>query len=71
MIGQSFLSAKIVGDGATAIPVDQVCVPWWSFTKTALGTAALQLVARGVWVSESDRARVTAGLAKEVEAVNQ
>jgi D-alanyl-D-alanine carboxypeptidase len=47
MTDQSFLSARIDGDGATAIPVDQVCVPWWSFTKTALATAALQLVARG------------------------
>src|SRR5687768_11403862 len=47
MTDQDFLSARIDGDGTIAITSDQVSVPWWSFTKTALATAALQLVARG------------------------
>jgi CubicO group peptidase (beta-lactamase class C family) len=49
MTDQPFLSARIDGDGTIAIGGDRAAsVPWWSFTKTALATAALQLVARGL-----------------------
>jgi CubicO group peptidase (beta-lactamase class C family) len=41
------LTARIDGGGRAETCADQVHVPWWSFTKTALATAALQLVARG------------------------
>lgn len=44
---EPFLSARIDGDDTTALGNDQASVPWWSFTKTALATAALKLVARG------------------------
>jgi len=47
MADQPFLTARINVDGTMAFPADHVRVPWWSFTKTALATGALQLVARG------------------------
>ena len=43
----SFITARI---DSAEVPVDwvqQSRVPWWSFTKTALATAALRLVAQG------------------------
>jgi D-alanyl-D-alanine carboxypeptidase len=42
-----FLTARIDADHVPKICSDHNCVPWWSFTKTALATAALQLVDRG------------------------
>jgi D-alanyl-D-alanine carboxypeptidase len=42
-----FLTARIDADHAPKDWSDHSCVPWWSFTKTALATAALQLVDRG------------------------
>jgi CubicO group peptidase (beta-lactamase class C family) len=42
-----FLTARMDADGGPETSADQKRVPWWSFTKTALATAALQLVARG------------------------
>jgi D-alanyl-D-alanine carboxypeptidase len=42
-----FLTARIDADHAPKNCSDHNCVPWWSFTKTALATAALQLVDRG------------------------
>jgi CubicO group peptidase (beta-lactamase class C family) len=47
MTHQPVLTARIDGNGGPEIRADYVRVPWWSFTKTALATAALQLVARG------------------------
>jgi CubicO group peptidase (beta-lactamase class C family) len=47
MIDQPLLTARINGEETAAFSPDQMCVPWWSLTKTALATAALQLVARG------------------------
>ena len=47
MTDQHFLTARIDADNGPAIDVDHALVPWWSFTKTALATAALQLVALG------------------------
>jgi CubicO group peptidase (beta-lactamase class C family) len=47
MTDHPFLTAFIDGDGGPGIDADDALVPWWSFTKTALATAALQLVARG------------------------
>jgi D-alanyl-D-alanine carboxypeptidase len=48
MKGQSFLTARIDSDGGSESFANRIRVPWWSFTKTALATAALQLVARGL-----------------------
>src|SRR5262249_48151834 len=47
MTDQGFLTARIDADGGPETRADHACVPWWSFTKTALATAALQLVGRG------------------------
>jgi D-alanyl-D-alanine carboxypeptidase len=47
MKDQPFLTARIDADGGPERCSDQARVPWWSFTKTALATAALRLVARG------------------------
>jgi D-alanyl-D-alanine carboxypeptidase len=44
---ERFLTARIDITGRPDIRADRTRVPWWSFTKTALATAALQLVARG------------------------
>ena len=41
------LTARVDANGGVDCAVDQFSVPWWSFTKTALAAAALQLVARG------------------------
>jgi D-alanyl-D-alanine carboxypeptidase len=48
MNSRPYLTARIVGDDAPKNCSDHDCVPWWSFTKTALATAALQLVDRGM-----------------------
>ena len=42
-----FLSARIDAAGGLETCADHARVPWWSFTKTALATAALQLVGQG------------------------
>jgi D-alanyl-D-alanine carboxypeptidase len=47
MMDQPFLTATINADGGLETHASRALVPWWSFTKTALATAALQLVARG------------------------
>jgi len=47
MVDRHFLTARITGAGELPVSADDACVPWWSFTKTALATVALQLVARG------------------------
>jgi D-alanyl-D-alanine carboxypeptidase len=47
MTDKPFLTARIDATGGAEIRGDRTRVPWWSFTKTALATAALQLVARG------------------------
>lgn len=47
MNGQPFLTARIDADRGPDKSSDRGRVPWWSFTKTALATAALQLVDRG------------------------
>jgi len=47
MTDQRFLTARIDADGGPETCVDHALVPWWSFTKTALATAALQLVGQG------------------------
>jgi D-alanyl-D-alanine carboxypeptidase len=47
MTDQGFLTARIDADGGPETHVGHARVPWWSFTKTALATAALQLVGRG------------------------
>ena len=47
MTDQGYLTARIGADGGPETRADHGCVPWWSFTKTALATAALQLVGRG------------------------
>jgi CubicO group peptidase (beta-lactamase class C family) len=46
MADQRFLSARVDGNEAPVSPCS-ASVPWWSFTKTALATVALQLVAQG------------------------
>jgi D-alanyl-D-alanine carboxypeptidase len=46
MDDRRFLTGRTDGRGSAASS-DAASVPWWSFTKTALATAALQLVARG------------------------
>jgi CubicO group peptidase (beta-lactamase class C family) len=43
---QPYLTARFVADHAPKNCFDHDCVPWWSFTKTALATAALQRVDR-------------------------
>jgi D-alanyl-D-alanine carboxypeptidase len=43
---QGFLMARISSTGEVVDCAPQPSVPWWSFTKTALATAALQLVAQ-------------------------
>src|SRR5215469_2505692 len=47
MTDQLFLTARIGANHRSEINADHARVPWWSFTKTVLATAALQLVARG------------------------
>lgn len=47
MMDRPFLTASIDANGGPEAGADRALVPWWSFTKTALATAALQLVARG------------------------
>jgi D-alanyl-D-alanine carboxypeptidase len=47
MTDQRFLTASIDANGRPEIHADLAAVPWWSFTKTALATAALKLVAQG------------------------
>jgi D-alanyl-D-alanine carboxypeptidase len=47
MTSQPILSTKIDARDRPAPLADLARVPWWSFTKTVLATAALQLVARG------------------------
>ncbi len=47
MNDRPFLTARIDTNGGPDNASDQHCVPWWSFTKTALATAALQLAGRG------------------------
>ena len=47
MADRRFLSARVDDVGEATISPDSASVPWWSFTKTALATLALQLVARG------------------------
>jgi D-alanyl-D-alanine carboxypeptidase len=47
MQDQRFLTARIDADGGQKACADETRVPWWSFTKTALATAALRLVAQG------------------------
>jgi CubicO group peptidase (beta-lactamase class C family) len=47
MMDQLLLSASIDADSDSEIHADQALVPWWSFTKTVLATAALKLVAQG------------------------
>jgi D-alanyl-D-alanine carboxypeptidase len=47
MADQASLTARIDATGGPEVGADQARVPWWSFTKTALAAAALQLVARG------------------------
>jgi D-alanyl-D-alanine carboxypeptidase len=42
-----FLTARIDAGRAPKHCSAHNCAPWWSFTKTALATAALQLVERG------------------------
>lgn len=46
MGGRRILAARIGSDGGPPA-ADEGRVPWWSFTKTALAAAALQLVGRG------------------------
>jgi D-alanyl-D-alanine carboxypeptidase len=47
MNDQPFLTARIDADHAPRNCSDHNCVPWWSFTKTVLATAALRLVTGG------------------------
>jgi hypothetical protein len=47
MTDQGFLVARIDADGGPETRADHARVAWWSFTKTALAAAALQLVGRG------------------------
>src|SRR5262245_59558661 len=46
MTDRGFLSARIDAHSGVVTSADHVRVPWWSFTKTVLATAALQLVSR-------------------------
>lgn len=43
---QAFITARIDSTEGVVDCAEKSCVPWWSFTKTALATAALQLVAQ-------------------------
>jgi CubicO group peptidase (beta-lactamase class C family) len=43
---QAFITARIDSTEAAADCAQKSCVPWWSFTKTELATAALQRVAQ-------------------------
>src|SRR5262245_65330558 len=47
MNDRPFLTARIDANGGPDPGADQARVPWWSYTKTALAAAALQLVGRG------------------------
>src|SRR5262245_6833623 len=47
MMDQPFLTAIIDASSGPEADADRALVPWWSFTKTALATAALRLVAGG------------------------
>jgi D-alanyl-D-alanine carboxypeptidase len=47
MTDHGFVVAKIEGGGEPESCADRARVPWWSFTKTVLATAALLLVGRG------------------------
>jgi D-alanyl-D-alanine carboxypeptidase len=47
MDDRRFLTARVDDDGGVVGPCEDAAVPWWSFTKTALATVALQLVAQG------------------------
>ncbi len=47
MDDETFLTAWTGGDEDVIDGVETTSVPWWSFTKTALATAALALVAQG------------------------
>ena len=49
MTDRPFLTARVDKTGGPDVSADHARVPWWSFTKTALAAAALQLVARGQW----------------------
>ncbi len=44
---QQLLTARIDSGSGRPRHTDEPAVPWWSFTKVALATAALQLVAQG------------------------
>lgn len=43
----TFITARIDLTEGAVDSAERSCVPWWSFTKTALATAALCLVAQG------------------------
>jgi CubicO group peptidase (beta-lactamase class C family) len=47
MTDRGFLTARINAGSGPETRADHARVPWWSFTKTALAVAALQLVGRG------------------------
>ena len=47
MTDQHIYTSRIDAGGGPDPVADQSCVPWWSYTKTVLATAALQLVAQG------------------------
>jgi CubicO group peptidase (beta-lactamase class C family) len=47
MTDRGYLTARIDVNGGPESHADHARVPWWSFTKTALAVAALQLVGRG------------------------
>jgi len=47
MDDRPFLTARVDDVGGVAGSSEDAAVPWWSFTKTALATVALQLVAQG------------------------
>jgi D-alanyl-D-alanine carboxypeptidase len=44
---EPYLTARIDGNVGPQGHADEIRVPWWSFTKTALAAAALRLVGRG------------------------
>ena len=46
-MSEGVLTATINASGGPGTGADEADVPWWSFTKTALAAATLQLVARG------------------------
>jgi CubicO group peptidase (beta-lactamase class C family) len=46
-MGTTFITARIDALEEPVVREQQVTVPWWSFTKTALATAALRLVSQG------------------------